>query len=382
MKILFITHYAAYYGANRSLVNMIQGLRALGYEIQVVAPQKGELTDRLEAIACAYEIVPFYPFVYRKMRPSVLLKKKRYQENEKALETLALLVDKFQPTAIYSNSSVFDIGARLANRKQLPHVWHIREMAELHYGYQFYPNKSYFVESLKKSSLIIAISEAIGKYVLEPCGIQDYQVLYNAVFSQQEFEHLPIVEQPQQDKIVFTVVGMLHPSKQQAKVVKAFAQLCKKYPHLELWIAGSGQYLYTQYLKYLIGFYRLQSKVKLLGYLPDLTSIYSQTDIVITASQYEGLGRSTIEGMAYQKAVIGFESGATPELIEHGKRGLLFSDVAGYELTTAMEQMINQPEERITMGKAGREFVSKNFMVDNYAKKLDALLKENLLNKS
>jgi len=175
---------------------------------------------------------------------------------------------------------------------------------------------------------------------------------------------------------VFTVVGMLHPSKQQAKVIKAFAKLNRKYPNLKLLIAGDGQYLYTLYLKTLILYLGLRNKVELLGYVSDLKKIYEATDVVITASLHEGLGRSTIEGMAYKKPIVGVKSGATPELVEHNKRGLLFSDESEEELLIAMEDMINNPQKRDEMGEKGRAFVSTNFMIDDYANKMHEIITE------
>lgn len=376
MKILFITHYTQYYGANRSLVNMIEGFLKLDYEIKVIVPGIGEVTDALDQINCAYEVVPFFPFVYRERRPSFFRRKQSAQKNNAALIQLKQLAKAFQPQYIYSNSSVFDIGFRLAKEMQLPHIWHIREMAELHYNYKFYPNKEYFISALKETTLIIAISKAIGETILEENGIHDYKVVYNAVFSKEQFKALNTANKLEDNTVVFTVVGMLHPSKQQAKVIKAFAKLNTKYPNLKLLIAGDGQYLYTLYLKILIQYLGLKDKVKLLGYVSDLQKIYEETDVVITASLHEGLGRSTIEGMAYEKPIIGVRSGATPELVEHNKRGMLFRDESEDELLIAMEDLINNPQKRDEMGARGRVFVSNNFMIDDYASKMHKIISE------
>ncbi|WP_197043753.1 glycosyltransferase family 4 protein [Aureispira sp. CCB-QB1] len=376
MKILFITHYTQYYGANRSLVNMIEGFAKLDYSIKVIVPGIGEITNVLEQINCAYEVVAFYPFVYREGRPSFFRRKKRAQKNKQALIQMRHIAKEFQAQCIYSNSSVFDIGFKLAKTEELPHVWHIREMAELHYNYKFYPNKAAFVTALKKTDLVVAISKAIGQRVLEENGIVDYNIVYNAVFSREQFNALDTVKSSKDDTVIFTVVGMLHPSKQQAKIIKAFAKLIKKFPNTKLLVVGDGQYLYTLYLKILVQYLNLKDSVQLLGYLPNLKEIYRETDIVITASLYEGLGRSTIEGMAYEKPIIGVRSGATPELVEHGKRGLLFDNKKEGELLAAMEDMVRYPEKRKRMGKAGRTFVASNFMTDDYTYKMHEILKK------
>ncbi len=378
MKILFLTHYAQYYGANRSLVNMIEGFQALGYGLKVIVPTLGEFTEALEAINCSYEVVAFSPFVYRQNRLSFFLKKKKYQKNTAALDAMKAISQAFCPSFIYSNSSVFDMGYRLAQQMQIPHIWHLREMAELHYHYKFYPNRAYFETALKNSNLLIAISRAIVENVLKNKAINNYKIVYNAVFSKQQFADLPLGFRQNNQPLVLTVVGMLHPSKQQAEVIKAFAKIHKDCPKAALWIVGSGQPIYTFYLQRLIAYYGLKNKVKLWGYLPNMDKIYQQTDIVIVASKYEGLGRSTIEGMAYQKPIIGFDSGATPELIADGKRGLLYGNNSSNNLAKAMIKLLKNPKQREEMGRAGRAFVSKHFMIEDYVKQLDIILKETL----
>ena len=374
MRIIFFTHYAALYGANRSLINMILGLKAFGYNVKVILPSKGELTQRLEEIECSYDIIPFHPSVYRLGRKSFFNRKRNYEKNTVLLDKIDAIISTFKPDFIYSNSSVFDIGFRVANRTNTKHIWHIREMAELHYGYHFFPNKEQFIDGLQRTDQVIAISKAVAKEVLNKNNIANAKVIYNAVFSRDTFDQI-VTNKPKADQpTVFTVVGMLHPSKQQALIIKAFALLSQEFDNIELWIAGSGQVLYHYYLKWLIRSKRMSSKIKMLGYITDLSSVYQQSDVVITASMHEGLGRSTIEGMAYEKPVIGFKSGATPELIEDRQRGLLFNIPTAIALKEKMKQLHINPELRNKMGKNGRAFVEKHFLEEIFALQLHQLI--------
>ena len=50
---------------------------------------------------------------------------------------------------------------------------------------------------------------------------------------------------------------------------------------------------------------------------------YQESDVVVMCSEHEAMGRVTAEAMAFAKPVIGYNSGATPELISQG-RGWLF----------------------------------------------------------
>ena len=48
MRVLFITHYTDLYGANRSLLNLIDGLKQFKVKSFVLCPSEGEIPRALE----------------------------------------------------------------------------------------------------------------------------------------------------------------------------------------------------------------------------------------------------------------------------------------------------------------------------------------------
>src|ERR1017187_6943891 len=54
MRVAFITHYAEMFGANRSLLNLIDGLRPYGVESFVITPDLGDFTKALEERGVAF----------------------------------------------------------------------------------------------------------------------------------------------------------------------------------------------------------------------------------------------------------------------------------------------------------------------------------------
>lgn len=377
MRLFICTHYSANYGANKSLLDLIKGFLELKYEIIVMLPNEGDFVETLKAHHVRYHIHPFYAMTYKPWRKSALFKKKYHQKNKQAVEALIPLVQAFKPDYIYSNSSVLGIGAQLAQKANVPHLWHLREMAELHYHYKFYPNKQAFENLLKEAKLLIPISKAVQQAVVAPLQLTNYKVISDAVFGRADFEQLlegtNTALTINKDKIVFLTVGLLHPSKQQALTIKAFANLAQEYPQAELWIAGDGSVLYQKYLEWLIAKNQLGDRIKLLGYVKDMPALYHQSDVVVVASMHEGLGRTTIEGMAYEKAILGLNSGATTELIQHETTGLLFENNS-QSLEAAMKQVMTNPQLRTTMGKAGRAFVREHFLIEDYVAQLHKLL--------
>jgi glycosyltransferase involved in cell wall biosynthesis len=83
----------------------------------------------------------------------------------------------------------------------------------------------------------------------------------------------------------------------------------------------------------------------------------------IIASEYEGFGLVTVEYMLDSMPVIGYRSGATPEIVSDGTTGILYDDIHG--LAEAMKKMIEDPALRKSMGAAGKERALREFTAEN-----------------
>jgi glycosyltransferase involved in cell wall biosynthesis len=69
----------------------------------------------------------------------------------------------------------------------------------------------------------------------------------------------------------------------------------------------------------------------------------------------EGLGLAFLEAMACGRAVIGTNSGGTPEIVRHGYTGLLMERNEPGEVAAALRRLLENPEERQRMGRRGHE---------------------------
>ena len=121
MKILFVTHNAAFYVANRSLVNLIEGLNIYGIKPLVLCPEKGELTDLLELKGISYIVKRFDNWIYIKQLGFLKLPVKIIRTILFGRSVLPSL-RKFDPDIIHSNSSVVFVGAILSWILKKPHL--------------------------------------------------------------------------------------------------------------------------------------------------------------------------------------------------------------------------------------------------------------------
>jgi glycosyltransferase involved in cell wall biosynthesis len=75
----------------------------------------------------------------------------------------------------------------------------------------------------------------------------------------------------------------------------------------------------------------------------------------------EGVPRAVIEAMALRKAAVGTKVGGIPEAIEHGSTGLLVPPSDATALATAIVELLRSPDRRAQMGERGFELARSRF---------------------
>ena len=74
-------------------------------------------------------------------------------------------------------------------------------------------------------------------------------------------------------------------------------------------------------------------------------------------------------------AVIGSNSGGVPEIIEHGKTGLLFDSGNSNDLYLQIEKLFLDPEFKKTLARQGKQNADERFNNDLHFKQLEQHLK-------
>ena len=373
MKILFLSHYGAMLGANRSLLSLVIGIKAKGVEVKVYCPKEGPFVEKLKEEKIPFEIVPYKNWANTFLLPGFWMLPLRHLQNIGQLPALLEKVKAFQPDIIHTNSSVLGVGAQLADKLQLPHVWHIREFGRLDYNLRFFPSINNLHKWLAKASKIISISEVIKREVIGNMQLP-IELVFNGVATASHFEKFtPIYNQKKESQtITFLLIGMLHPNKNQLLALQGFNKIAKDFPQARLLVVGSGRRLYERKLKSFCKNNQIENQVHFAGYLPKPKDAYLQSDVVLMVSKNEAMGRVTAEAMAYGKPVIGYKSGATPELIKHGHDGFLFEKGAE-GLANYMKHFLENPADLKKMGKNSFATAKEKFTIDRYVDKMYAI---------
>jgi glycosyltransferase involved in cell wall biosynthesis len=114
-----------------------------------------------------------------------------------------------------------------------------------------------------------------------------------------------------------------------------------------------------------------------LDYVEPITTFWAAVDIAtLPACGPESFSRVTIEAMAMGKPVITTRVGGPEEIIESGLSGFLIQPGDSRILIATIEELLNDPEKRENMGRAGRRRVEQLFSADLYAQRMMALCDE------
>lgn len=99
----------------------------------------------------------------------------------------------------------------------------------------------------------------------------------------------------------------------------------------------------------------------------DILALYRSADLFALASRVardgdrDGLPNVLAEAQSQALACVATSVSAIPELVEHGKTGLLVAPESAQELARALEALIRDPGRRRALGEAGRERVRSRF---------------------
>lgn len=380
MKILFFTHYSELYGANKSLLDLIDGL-VLVYKIEpyVILPYEGDLMSVLNENKIPFEVVPFHQWceiIQRRSRhpyryiKNVIQTKKRIKKinkfNGEQIYNVKEKIGDFAPDFVYSNSSVFNFGYLFAKKYHIKHIWHFREFGEKDYNLVFF-NKKNVIHCFNKSDKIIAISNAIKFFYKTNYFVKNIEVAHNSVLSMSVLEKIDKRKENKKvrnsSEIVFGIVGLLHKNKGQEDAIRAFKLVNSIYPETKLLIVGTGN---QHDLLNLSTDLNITSKVDFLGHLADPFDAFLNMDVNLMCSRNEGLGRVTIEAMAASIPTIGYRGGGTIEIVEEYKTGLFYEN--NYQdLSEKMIFLIENESKRIEMGINARKIFQEKYINEIYA---------------
>ena len=191
--------------------------------------------------------------------------------------------------------------------------------------------RRWFAEIFSKRLALLAVSDAVRDDIrkrLPKWAPERIETLHNRIDSEAVRGEIVPREQARQllnitpDALVIANVGRLHPDKDQATLIAAFALALPNLPPASLLvIAGSGPL--EAELRKLAEQLKLGERIRFLGQIPQARRLFSAFDLFVLTSDHEPFGMVLLEAMAADVPVMATDCGGAPEVV--GRQDLLFA---------------------------------------------------------
>ncbi len=364
--ILFITHYTSLFGANRSLIELIEGLKDYEYDMRLLAPEHGQITDMLKTYLNKIYIKPF-----NRIAEEAVVNKEEYRNIfRRQVYDLYDLLKEEKIDVIYSNSSVTGAGAVLSSMMGLPHVWHFRELAEEQYFMRYIFPRAFLKKLYNEADRILVNSAFLG----ERLGLDDFDIVYNSVGKKAEIIKRSENPQPKNNNLLCTA-GLLHKTKHHHEAILALAVAAKHYPGMKLAIAGTGTE--EAELRKIVRMAKVEDRVIFTGWLDDPVKLMQESFLTLMCPRNEAFGRVTVESMSVKTPVIGYEQGGTKEIIENYENGLFYRNNF-HHLADKILLLKANPYLYEKLSENAFIYVLKNFTSEIYTRKIRDIIEKAL----
>lgn len=347
MKILYILHTTnPHDGATKAFLFMLDGLIKKGYKAIVAMPSADGIYHLLKERDIEVFATMFKPNSYPKCRNAkeAMLFLPRLIARRWLIKKSVHRIWKFtrskQIDIVHTNTSIIDVGFRTAKLLGVPHIYHIREYADL-IGVTYFPYKNSFYRQLNAPrSYNICITRNIQEYYLQT-GKASSRVIYDGLISC-DTPALPTI--PKCDFFLFA--GRLQTVKGLHQLLEAYRIYAQRSTSpLPLYVAGEHtDKQYSAEMIQFVAYHQLSKHVRFMGQRSDLPQLMQQARALIVPSTFEGFGFCMVEAMVNGCLVIGRNTSGTREQMENG-RTTEGKDIAlSYDTTEQLAERLTEVE--------------------------------------
>ena len=344
MKVLLVDLETEWRGGQNQALLLLKGLRDRGHAAELVAPSAGELERRAGAAGIHVHAVG------------------RHFLRARAAAEISRLTRTQNYSIVHVNEPHALTAAWLARAHRRAPLLVSRRV-----GYPI--SRNWFARlRYDAAARIVAISRWSAERVIRS-GTPERKlaIVYEGI----EIPARPSGEQRAQararwgvptDAPLLGCVGVLSPDKGQEWLIRALAEVRKKFPSAKLLLAGDGPC--RERLQTLAREVGVADAVIFAGFISDVDSVYAALDVFLLPSFFEALSNALMSAMAYAIPSVAFNLGGPAEIIEDGKSGLLVEPANVESLCTAISRILDDAALASSLGENGRQRIGQNFSAD------------------
>lgn len=372
MRVLQVVPSLIKGGAERLALNIADELEKLGHEVLVASLRDDNRYPELntDKVRVVNSSVYYSAFGSDQIR----------------IEEFEALIDNFKPNIIHSHLLDSELVSRHNPTNGIAYIthWHgcpsltnpvpFAEKFSKEYVWKWNTKRKLLTKYQMSNTHFLCISKFIQNYVVENLGVKNEQttVIHNAI-DLGRFKPLNL-----EKKTGFRLVsiGSLQRNKNHQflfRVVRKLLDDGLADVYLDVYGEGPEKGRLQQVIERL----NLQENVTLHGIVSDPEAQINQAHLLVHSAWHEPFGLIFIEAMACGIPVVSFNTGGPAEMIDDSKTGYLVEkdDLNGF--VNRIKQFYQNRELIDSIGKNGIA-KAKNFDLEQYVKKIEALYQERL----
>lgn len=236
--------------------------------------------------------------------------------------------------------------------------------------------KEKYIETFAYAQFVVSVSKKMSVDLIGLGCPEDKIILNRCGPNRDFFDIKPDPEKKQQ----FIAIGRFVEKKAPHLTIMAFSKVAKKYPDAKLLFGGSGKLLKT--CKDLVKELGIEEQVLFLGKQSraQIMSLFAaslafvQHSVTAANGDSEGTPVAILEASAAGLPVIATRHAGIPDVIEHGKTGLLVEEGDVEGMADCMMQLYENPEKAKMMGYEGSQNIGLHFTMEKHLNRLTEII--------
>lgn len=345
LKVLQIVSSSAAGGAERHVLDLSESLAARGHHVELICPNEGWMSGAARDAGLEVHLSPMKRFGW--------------------FETRDLITQRVRTGGIQlihthlTRASYIGLAAGLKSRVPVITTVHLLN------------NDRLYRQIAKGRNRLVAVSEYVQSVLHDRGVAKDYiDTVYNGTDFLQYQPSDPAAVRAElgipQDRMVIGIVGRICRTKGHLEMVRALKHIRSANPLAHAVFVGRIEEGFKQELAKTVAAEGMGEHITFTGVRKDVPRIMDSFDISAMPSHMETFGLAAIEAMARSRPVIASNVGALPEVVSHGKTGLLIP-VGADQLAGAAVQLMQDRSMREEMGRQARKEVEQRFSLDTMA---------------
>jgi len=367
MNILILGASSDLYGGSKILAIVANILQEGKHKPIVVVSEHGELIGELNRLGVEVRIVRLG--ILRRKYFSVPGILNRIKVNRSAWKALGKLIDEEKIDIVYSNTTGVLIGAFLAKKKNIKHIWHIHEIIT---------KPKTFTRILgrlvnKYADNVIVVSDAVKNHWKEYINTTNINRIYNGIDTSIYTRSEGLLRKElnlKETDLLIGMIGRVNHWKGQDFFIDIARQILNHEPDTKFIIAGDAypgnEHLVDKMLDRLNNELPPQS-VFYIGYRTDIPSILKSIDIFVLPSILpDPFPTVILEAMASSKPVVATNHGGALEMVAHMETGIIIPHDNVEESAEELLKLIRDREKMVTMGELGNIRINTLFSLEKF----------------